>query len=112
MSQFIDKEKSTIRAKCRSIWNWYNNKNWELPKLYQKKYSKEELEMRRTEHIKKVNENRKIQTRNKIKAVLDDIFMQDQIKKKNGKLKITAIAKLSGVHRETVAEHLKEMGLK
>ena len=112
-SQFSDHKKglSTVRAKCRSVWNWNNDQDWTLPKAYKRKYTDKENEMSRTEHMKKVNENRKIATRNKIKAVLDDMFMQDQIKMKNGKYKISAIAKLAGVHRETVSEHLKKMNL-
>lgn len=65
----------------------------------------------RQENIAKVNANKIIKNKNKIKAILDDIFLQDQIKLKNGKYKISAIAELAGIHRETVSKHLKEMGL-
>ena len=29
---FADKERSTISAKCRSIWNWYNDRDWKIAK--------------------------------------------------------------------------------
>lgn len=63
------------------------------------------------EHLNKVNKNRRIKTWNKIKTVLDDIFLQDEIKMKNGKYKITAIAKLAELKRQTVSEHLKAQGI-
>jgi len=63
------------------------------------------------EHMAKVNANRKINTRNKIKGVIDNLFFEKDIKMKNGKYKISAIAKLAELHRDTVSEHLKEMGL-
>lgn len=64
----------------------------------------------RQEQMRKVNENKKIATWNKIKSVLDNMFLQNEIKMKNGKWKILAIAKKAGLHRETVSEHLKEKG--
>ena len=105
MSQFEHKEQSTIRAKCRSVWNWYNNKNWELPKKERK------FEMSRTEHIKKVHQNRRQKTWNKINAVLEDMFVQNKIRKKNGKLKIKAIAEVADIDYRTVSEHLRERNL-
>jgi len=107
-NQFDDHKKglSTVRAKVRSVWNWYDSKaNWELPK------DKRRFIMSRTDHIKKVHSNRRTATKNKIRAILDDMFVQEEIKMKNGKYKISAIAKLADIHRETVSEHLKEMGL-
>jgi len=112
LRSFEGKEYSTLKAKCRSVWNWYEKRNWKIPKGYKKvNKSKEQIVASRKEHIKKVNENRELKTRNKIKSLIDDIFVQDKIKMKNGKFKISAIAKLTEIHRETVSKHLKEMGL-
>jgi len=105
----FEKERSTLRAKCRSIWNYYERKDWQINSYIKKPQG--EVMATRQEHIKQVNENRIIKNRNKIKAIIDDIFLQDQIKLKNGKYKIGAIAELTGIHRETVSKHLKEMGL-
>lgn len=67
--------------------------------------------MSRQDHIKKVHANRNAKAQAKIRAVLEDMFIQDQIKTKAGKLKVSAIAKIVDMHRDTVAKHLKEMGL-
>lgn len=109
IGNFIErKDRSTLKAKCRSIWNYYSEKEWKLTQSYKKK-PQGEVMATRTEHIKQVNENRCIKNKNKIIAVLQDIFLQDQIKMKNGKYKITAIAELTGIHRETVSKYLKEL---
>lgn len=110
ISNFEGKEYSTLKAKCRSIWHYYEKRNWSIPKPYKKK-PKEQVLATRQEHIEKVNKNREQQNRNKIKAILDDIFLQDNIKFKNGKYRIGEIAKIAEIHRETVAKYLKEFNL-
>ena len=105
LSQFESKERSTIRAKCRSIWNWYDNRDWELPK------DRRSFEMSRTENMKKVNANKKAKTRAAIKSVLEDMFVREQIRTKSGKIKATEVAKILEINRKTVSEHLKEMNL-
>lgn len=110
VQNFEGKEHSTLKAKCRSVWNYYEQKNWTIPIPYTKK-DKGEVMATRLEHIKKVNENRANQNRNKIKAILDDIFLQDNIKFKNGKYRVGEIAKLTNLHRETISKYLKEMNL-
>ena len=107
LSNFENKEHSTLKAKCRSVWNYYEKRNWKLPKTYQKK-SKEIVMATRQENIKKVHENTAIKNRNKIKAILDDIFLQDDIKFKNGKYRIGKIANLTELTEKTVSKYLKE----
>lgn len=65
----------------------------------------------RLDHINKVNENRIIKNKNKIKSILDDIFLQDEIKFKNGKYRIGKIAEIAELHKETVSKYLKEFDL-
>lgn len=65
----------------------------------------------RTEHMKKVNINKKAKAKAKIRGVLEDVFLHDKIKFKNGKLRIGVIAKLVDLTPETTSKHLKEMGL-
>ena len=65
----------------------------------------------RLEHIKKVNQNRKTKVKVAISTVLEDMFVQEQIKYKNGNYKISAIAELTGIGRNAVSKYLKEMGL-
>ena len=105
LSQFVDKERSTIRAKCRSVWNWNDNRGWTLPK------DKRRFRMSRQDHIKKVHATRNAKAQAKIRGVLEDMFIQDQIRTKSGKPKISAIAKIAEMHRDTVRKHLKEMGI-
>ena len=63
------------------------------------------------EHLKKVHKNKKLKTWNKIQAIMNDLFLEDQIRMKNGKWKISAIAELADLKRQTVSEHLKEQGV-
>lgn len=104
------KDRSTLKAKCRSIWNYYSKKDWKLPKAYTKKPTGEVMATRQ-ENIKKVHENTAIKNRNKIKTVLDDIFLQDDIKFKNGKYRVGKIAELTNMTEKTVSKYLKEMNL-
>ena len=110
LNNFEGKEHSTLKAKCRSVWNYYERRDWQIPTPYKKK-PRGEVMATRQEHIKQVNENRIIKNRNKIKAVLDDIFLQDDIKFKNGKYRVSKIAELTEIHRETVSKYLKEFNL-
>ena len=75
------------------------------------KTTKKESKMSRSEHIKKVHASRKAKTRAQIQAILSDMFVQDQIRTKSGKLKAAAIARILKLKPHTVGAHLKEMGL-
>jgi len=110
LENFEGKEHSTLKAKCRSVWNYYEQRNWTIPKPYTKK-DQGEVMATRLEHINQVNKNRVLKNQNKIKAVLDDIFLQDDIKFKNGKYRVGKIAELTNQNRKTVAKYLKEMDL-
>ena len=105
------KDKSTLRAKCRSVWTWYEERDWRLSLFAKEKKSKEEVMATRLEHIKKVNQNRKTKVKVAISTVLEDMFVQEQIKYKNGNYKISAIAELTGIGRNAVSKYLNEMGL-
>ena len=109
------KDRSTLKAKCRSVWSWYEQRDWKLSLLSATKRelkSKEDIMATRLEHIKKVNVNRKNKVKVAIRTVLEDMFMQEQIRYKNGNYKITEIAELTNISTKTVAKYLKEMGIK
>lgn len=110
-TNFEGKEHSTLKAKCRSIWNYYEQRNWTIPVPYKRKCTEEQYMATRQENIKKVHENTAIKNRNKIKAVLDDIFLQDDIKFKNGKYRIGKIAEITNLTEKTVSKYLKEFDL-
>jgi hypothetical protein len=108
LSQFENKERSTIRAKCRSIWNWYYERNWELPKK-SRKTLKEHLEntmATRKEHILKLNKEKREDNYKKIINTITGLYA-DTYKKKNGKWNISKIAKELNMHRDTVSKHIK-----
>lgn len=106
------KDRSTLKAKCRDVWAWYEKRDWRLSLLAKRnKKSKEEVMATRLQHIKKVNQNRKTKVKVAIKTVLEDMFVQEQIKYKNGNYKISAIAELTGISRQAVSRYLKEMAL-
>jgi len=100
------KDFSTLKAKCRSIWNYYEAKNWETDK-YIRKYTDEELKMSRTEHIKKVNEKRKEEAYIKVVNAITGLYA-DEYKKKNGTWHISNIAKNLKINRRTVTKYIKE----
>jgi len=112
IAQFYNHKKgiSTVKAKCINIWHWYEAKDWSID-TYKRKYTDEEWTVKREDHIKKVHATRNAKAQAKIRSVLADMFVQDQIRKKNGKLKIGAIAELVEMSEKTTSKHLKEMGL-
>jgi len=110
LNNFEGKEHSTLKAKCRSVWNYYEQRDWTIPKPYTKK-NQGEVMATRIEHINQVNQNRVLRNQNKIKAILDDIFLQDEIKFKNGKYRIGKIAKIANLTEKTVSKYLKEFNL-
>jgi len=111
LGNFESKEHSTLKAKCRSVWNYYEQRNWVIPEPYKRKCTEEQYMATRKENMQKVNQNRVIKNKNKIKAVLDDIFLQDKIKFKNGKYRIGKISELTKLTEKTVSKYLKEFDL-
>ncbi len=102
-ARFVDraKDKSTLKAKCRSVWNWYNNKGWTIP-------NRKGLGMSRQEGAKKAREKRMADTKRKILSIVTGMF-KDDYKSKNGTWNVSKIAKDSGTSRNSVMKYLKEM---
>jgi len=112
MTQFIHKERSTIRAKCRSIWNYYEKRDFKLNKK-EKKYEThkkylEETSMSRTENMIKLNKKRAENKRDLIESLITGIHA-DKYKKKNGKLNAIAISTALKISDKTVRKYLKEI---
>jgi len=109
LSQFIHKERSTIRAKCRSIWNWYNNRDFVLPKKSRtRKQYMEETMASRTEQAIRMGKEKKEKNRRKVINLITGLYANDY-KKKNGKWHYIKIAEATNLSRYTVAKIIKEI---
>jgi len=100
------KDFSTLKSKCKSIWNWYYDRDFKQSE-YQKKYTDKELKMSRQDHIKKVNINRKNETYKKVINTITGLYADDY-KKKSGAWHIGNIAKDLQMTRQTVSKYIKE----
>ena len=112
LNHYIDhvKDRSTLKAKCRSIWNYYENRDWRSDKennKYEKKFTKEEYLMTRQENIDKVRKARQEKTRRAVLQVITGMFADDY-KKKSGEWNISKIAKEINVSRNSVYKYINE----
>ena len=97
------KDKSTLKAKCRSIWNWYEERGWKNTRYlnYEKK-GKEEVMATRQEQIVKARAALQQQKKEKVyKAIAGLQFFQE-------KLSARSVAAAAGVAVNTAAKYLKE----
>ena len=100
-ARFIDraKDKSTLKAKCRSIWNWYDARGWTIP-------SRKGLGMSRQEAGINAAKKNAEKTKAKVqKAIAGLEFMQE-------KINIANVARDAGVSRDTAKKYLIELGYK
>ncbi len=104
------KDGSTLRAKCRSVWDWYEKRDWRLSLFARKKKSKEEVMATRLEHIAKVNAEREENTRKKIINTCSGMFA-DEYRKKSGAWNSVLLAKELNLDPRTVRKYLKDMAL-
>lgn len=111
---FVDctKDNSTLRAKCRSTYNWYFDRDWKIGRA-NKKYSNmreyQELNMAtRQEQAKIMHTKLAEETKRKVLNVVTGMFSEDY-KKKNGDWNVSKIAKDSKTSRNTVMKYLKEI---
>ena len=106
---FYHKEKSTLRAKCRSIWNWYDKRDWTIPQTRERKtQSEEELFMTRSERAKKNSAMIKDQKRKIILNTLTGMFA-NEYRRKNGAWNISKLSRDLKMSDNTIRKHLKEM---
>lgn len=107
LDTFIDraKDKSTLKSKCRSIWNWYDAREWTIP-IRARKFTDEELSMSRAEGAKKAHTKLAEDTKAKVlKAIAGLEFLKE-------KINIANVARDAGVSRNTAKKYLIELGLK
>lgn len=104
-SNFDHKDKSTLKAKCRSIFNWYESKDWQLP-YKRKTKTAEELKLTRQERAKENTKERQERTKAKVINAITGL-MSETYKKKNGTWHISQIAKDTNLYRDTVSKYIK-----
>lgn len=109
LNNFIDKAKdrSTLKAKCRNIYNYYSEKDFKLFCEYKRKLSDEGLKMTRSNNMKKVNE---LQVRNNRTLVINAItgLYQNEYKSKSGEWNISKLSKNLNLSRNTIYKYLEE----
>ena len=104
MRNFYDKkDRSTLRAKCRNIWNWYDKRNWTIPT------KKKELEMTREERSRANAQLKKKRARATILGFIQDNSSADEYKKRDGTWNVTRLSKATKLSRPTIILHLKEL---
>ncbi len=103
LRNFFDrKDKSTLRAKCRNIWNWYNERNWTIPK-------RREWKMTRSERAKKNAELKKQRARAILLGFIQNNLLADEYKKADGTWNVTKLSKATKLDPKTIRKHLKEL---
>ena len=92
------KDKSTLKSKCRNVWNWYDSRGWRKTKRIST--------MSRTEAGRNAAQSRAESAVKKLERVLADHEDED-LRKPNGEYNIAKIARLAGLSRPTVMKYLK-----
>lgn len=106
------KGRSTLRAKCRSIYNWYADRDFKCGRANSKYENLEQYwestMATRKEHMIKVNKKLAEDTRKKVLNLAGGMFKDEYIKP-SGKWNITKLAKDAGVSRDSVYKYLEEL---
>lgn len=106
-SNFEHKDKSTLRAKCRSIFNWYETTNWSLP-YKRKTKTAEELKLTRQERAAANTKAREEKALAKVTNAITGL-MAATYKKKTGSWNVTKISEDTNLDRRTVSKHIKNI---
>lgn len=97
-TRFIErsKDKSTLKAKCRAIWNWYNERSWKIP-------TRQGKGMNRQEGAKYTAQLNAKKTKAKVIGAVEALKF---LKKK---INIATVARQAKVSRDTAKKYLKEL---
>ena len=108
-NNFIDlaKDKSTLKAKCRNIFNWYCDRDWKIGRCNLK--NKEEIMATRQEHARNMARKKEDVNIKKIDNALTGLMADSLFKKKNGKWNAKAIADYLKLDTRTVMKYLKQL---
>lgn len=116
LEQFSSKEYSTLKAKAKSIFNWYWERGFKVYEAYERKTkTKEEWIMTRSENMKRIKALQKNKTQGAIKEILNGLFA-DEYKHQKGRFKglvnVPKLARYMGVSEKTILRNLKEIGIR
>ena len=105
------KDRSTLKAKCRDVWAWYEKRGWRLSLLAKRnRKSKEEVMATRLEHIEKVNAERAKKSKRAVWEAIHGLEKEEFLKN-DGTWNVSAIARSRNMDVKTVRKYLKEMAL-
>ena len=94
LEQFPQKEYSTLKAKAKSIFNWYHARGFKVFRAYERKYTKENLSMTRSENMKRIKALQKAKTIGKIKEMLDkNSLFGNEYYKKDGSVNVSKLSR-------------------
>ena len=99
------KDRSTLRAKCRSIYNYYADRNFETRTRIRK--NEEEVMATRQQNMAKINNKRKEDCRRVIVGLITGLT-SFEYKKQNGEWNVSKIAKDTKLDRKTIYKYLAE----
>ena len=118
LEQFSSKEFSTLKAKAKSIFNWYHTRGFKIFGAYERKYTDKELQMTRSENMTRINKLVKEKHQKTMLALLEqnEMLFESEFIHKDGRFKglvnIQKLAKYMGVSEMTIRRNLKDMGIR
>lgn len=118
LEQFSSKEFSTLKAKAKSIFNWYHARSFKTFGAYERKYTDKELQMTRSENMTRINKLVKEKHQKTMLALLEqnEMLFESEFIHKDGRFKglvnIQKLAKYMGVSEMTIRRNLKDMGIR
>ncbi len=104
------KDRSTLRAKCRSIYNYYLDRNFETRtrgKYKNHQHYLEETMATRQQNMAKINNKRKEDCRRVIVGLITGLT-SFEYKKQNGEWNVSKLAKDTKLTRKTIYKYLEE----
>jgi len=106
-ANFIDraKDKSTLKAKCRSIWEWYDARGWSIPRRSKK--TMEETMATRSQHMTRVTKERAEKNRKIVINAITGLYA-NEFKKKSGAWHYGKICEATKLSPNTVKKYIKE----
>ena len=99
------KDRSTLRAKCRSIYNYYADRNFET--RTRKRKDKEEVMATRQQNMIKLNKNKAEKAKRVIIGLITGLT-SFEYKKPSGEWNISKLAKDTKLTRPTIYKYLEE----